>query len=409
MIKKIKYWLAMVALLLPLAPLTAFAAYNDVTTDGTANIVLPSNSLSYKILSTSKAVYYKVNADGGSVDLSMDNGSLVELTSADKSSFTISNYGTCSISTSCGGESYAYVSCTGAQVVTVTMGAANTCSGGSTGGSTSGGSGGGGGGGATTPVAVAVTTPAPAPQPVVVVEEKPESGITFSGTPSAGLQPGDKMSFGYVYTHAGATMDVKIVRQILNSKGKTIRTSVLVVRKLAEGKVFSGQPVETILRGWAPGEYTMRVQVFNNRNLKTKLAENSFTFTVEKLKQKTFVKGDVTDSSSVLAFDPAGIEKIKTGVKLPTSFRLPYTYTNTTDKSQVIRMVRELVDGSGKVRTSSAGRWTMKPGEKDKSNPLQTISSSLSAGEYQVRIRALDFKTKEVLAENGVHFSVELR
>src|SRR3989338_4644910 len=113
MIKKIKYWLAAVALLFPLAtPLAALAAYNDVTTDGTANIVLPGNSLSYNILSTSKAVYYEVNADGASVDLSMDNGSLVEITSDDKSSFTITSYGTCSISTSCGGQSYAYVSCT---------------------------------------------------------------------------------------------------------------------------------------------------------------------------------------------------------------------------------------------------------------------------------------------------------
>ena len=153
----------------------------------------------------------------------------------------------------------------------------------------------------------------------------------------------------------------------------------------------------------------MRVQAFNVRSSKTALTGNSFTFTVEKLKQKTFIKGEISDSSSVLSLDVAGADKIKTGVSLPTSFRLPYSYTNTTEKKQTVRMLRELVDGTGKVRSSSAGRWVMTPGEKEKSNPLQTIPNSLSAGEYQVRIRALDFKTKEILAENSLRFSIELR
>lgn len=178
--KKFKYWLAVAVTLIQMSPVVTFAAYDDVTTDGTADIVLPGNSLTYNIVSNSKTVYYKINGDS-SIEVSMDNGSLVQVTSNDKSSFAVTNAGSCSVETICAGQSYAYITCTSAQIVTLTMGAINSCTGSSSGGGTNGGgssggssSGGGGGGGGSSAPAVAVVAPVVVAAPVAVtkVEEK---------------------------------------------------------------------------------------------------------------------------------------------------------------------------------------------------------------------------------------------
>ena len=51
----------------------------------------------------------------------------------------------------------------------------------------------------------------------------------------------------------------------------------------------------------------------------------------------------------------------------------------------------------------------MKVGEKDTMNINQPVASNLNVGSYTLRLRALDWKTKEVLAENGLNFMVEMR
>lgn len=71
-------------------------------------------------------------------------------------------------------------------------------------------------------------------------------------------------------------------------------------------------------------------------------------------------------------------------------------------------MVRELVNSAGKVISTAKGKWVMAVGEKDSANFTQSIGK-LAAGDYTIRIRAYDFKSNELLAENSVGFTVELK
>ena len=81
MMKKIHYLALIAVLLLPFAPV-ARAAYNDVTTDGTANVVLPSDGRTYKIETNTVVEEFTVNSDN--VKFTMPSGSVAQIVSADK-------------------------------------------------------------------------------------------------------------------------------------------------------------------------------------------------------------------------------------------------------------------------------------------------------------------------------------
>jgi hypothetical protein len=51
----------------------------------------------------------------------------------------------------------------------------------------------------------------------------------------------------------------------------------------------------------------------------------------------------------------------------------------------------------------------MESGEEDEQTFTQPIVPNFSVGAYKIRIRAYNFKTQELLAENSVGFSVELK
>ena len=75
----------------------------------------------------------------------------------------------------------------------------------------------------------------------------------------------------------------------------------------------------------------------------------------------------------------------------------------------MIKMTRQLLDADGKVMQARSGRWTMTPGEKDSLSVRQPVAANLSAGSYSISIVAYDWKTKELLAENSLDFSIELK
>lgn len=202
-------------------------------------------------------------------------------------------------------------------------------------------------------------------------------------------------------------MTVKAISQIINSAGKVVKT--ITLNKTLKSNVVLKNTVNESLTKLPPGNYTVAFKVLDAKNKNKVVEENSVAVTVEKLKKKVFVLGSVESADSNLAFDVTVLGKIKTTATLPVKVSAKYSYTNTGAKKQTVRMVRELVDGNGKVVSTKTGKWTMSVKEKFSQTFTETLPSSLSAGEYSFRLSAYDWTSKALLAQNSLGFKVELR
>ena len=162
------------------APLTALAISETVTIDsGAPQITVPNLGLSYTIESPTRGlVSFQVN--DGSILFTINRGAVIQLTSSDKSSFAVSGSSCAGPTVTCtNSQSQITVGCGDPNVsdgssLTITPGAANTCStgGGGSQASSGGGSGGGPGPGAA-PRSAPATTPTAAPSPVVQPSSTP--------------------------------------------------------------------------------------------------------------------------------------------------------------------------------------------------------------------------------------------
>ncbi len=151
-----------------LLPLTAYAAFNDVTmSDGSSQISLTDLGLNYLIEASTRVESFNVGT--GNVSFTVSANSIISLKSVDKSGFTVTGNGCDSATITCDSDASRLLILCGGTVsnhtLTVTPGAANTCS---PGGSSGGGSGGGGGGGGfpatpATPATPAVPNPGQGP------------------------------------------------------------------------------------------------------------------------------------------------------------------------------------------------------------------------------------------------------
>lgn len=412
-------------------------ATNDVTRTEGASIVLPSDSSSYSIDSGTTVQSFTVN--NSNIDFVVEGSSVITLTSGDKKDFNVSNNSQCSVTMTCGASvSNIFLTCpsnTAQQTITITP--SGTCSAPS--------SGGGGGGAVYIPPSTPVVTPtvtatstvivpsapvtAPAtpliieaplsvtpsvpllvyPQPAPAVEfSNPDSAIQIKGLASSVFQQGASLKFTFQFKNESAQkIPVKITRKLLNSKGKVIKSSTLSTTLKAD-QLLKKTVAETISKTLPPGEYTEIIKIINSKT-KELLAENSFKIIVEKLKKKTFVFAEEIPYSTSIAFDEVVWNKIKSNVVLPANFKFKYGYTNNTEQKQTVKMVRELIGPNEKVVSKKSGRWVMKPGETDSQTPTQAVAGNLAIGSYIVRIRAYDWKTSELLAENQFGFAVELK
>lgn len=404
------------ALLVALVPGMTLAAFDTVTHTSGAQIYLTGTGKNYTVNESTRVAEYTVNAS--TIDFSVSSGSIISLTSSDKSNFSYSATTCGDVSITCGANSsILFIQCgPTASAHTITITPSGTCSDTGVSSPPSGGSPGGGGSSYVAPVIVPVQTPAPVvvpiSQPVMptatgIVLSAPDSAIQIYGITKYSYQPNETLKFSYKYKNEGAkTVTVKITRQLLDSNNKAVKT-MTVAKSLKSGATFTGNVQETLGKTLKPGLYMERVRVLNAKN--QVLDENSFAINVEKLKSRIFEIGEVASSYSDLAFDGAVLSKVKTGIKLPTSIKLKYSYTNSTDKKHTVRMVRQLIDGSGKVVQTNTGKWVMSVGEKYSQSFTQPLASNLSAGDYTLKIAAYDWTTKELLAENSVGFTIELK
>jgi hypothetical protein len=267
----------------------------------------------------------------------------------------------------------------------------------------------------TTPVATTtITTPVvPHPEttqvvvtPVAVVTiTNPDSTINIKPPTAYSYQPGAALKFSYQYTNeSDKKVTVKITRQLLDSKGKVMKTTT-ATRVLKAGQIFNGEVNEAVLKTLKPGEYAVKIKIVQGKTTE----ENSFKINVEKLKQKYFILGAEQPVAKDIVFDVTTLTKNKSNTLLPINLKAKYSYTNTMGVKHIVKMVRELVGPDGKVLETRTGRWVMKAQETDKTNFTQALAKYLDAGTYMIRIRAYDWTSKEMLAENSIGFVVELK
>ncbi|TAN32622.1 hypothetical protein EPN28_03815 [Patescibacteria group bacterium] len=247
-----------------------------------------------------------------------------------------------------------------------------------------------------------------APTAPVVAVAYPDSLVEITNILKGSFQPSETLKFAYKFTNESAkTLKIKIVRQLLNSKGKVISTAS-TVKTIKAGQAFNAGVKQALNKKWPAGVYTMRVRVYNAATNKL-LEQNSFQITIEKLKKKVFKLGAALSADSDVQFDQASLAKVKSGGGLPVIIKAKYSYTNNTGAKHVVKMVRELVNGSGKVVSTSKGKWTMAVDEKSSQSFTQPVAANLAAGSYAMRVKAYDWTSNELLAENSLGFEVALK
>lgn len=258
----------------------------------------------------------------------------------------------------------------------------------------------------TVQIAPILTSVATATIPIISVSN-PNSKIVIVPPTTISYQPGALIKFDYKYSNDTAKkVTVKVMRQLLDSKGKVVKSSV-VLKTLKAKASFTNGVKENLVKNLKPGEYTVKVMILGAKN--KVLEQNSFKIEVEKLKKKYFSLSANAPGINNISFDQSILDKVKSNVVLPAQLKLRYSYVNDSDQKQKIRMVRELVGPNGKVLQVKTGNWNMKPGEEDSQNFTQPITPNLLEGDYNVRIRAYDFTSKELLAENSLGFKIELK
>lgn len=377
---------------------TSYTVYRSIDNVAFSSIATPStNSYSSTGLTASTLYYYKITASNGSGESS----------SSDTASATTQ--------VAVGGGGGSGSSSSPAPVASTTTTATSTVK------------------ATTSTTVVATTTPAvTAPATTTTVKTTPATPASVAVSPISGgsanpsskiiitlpvalsYNPGSLFKFNYQYKNEGAKkVSLKVVRQLLNSQGKVVKTSSL--NKTFKAKeVFKSNVKENLLKNLKPGEYTVKIMIVGAKN--KVLDQNSFKIQVEaksagkkadSSKKKYFVLGAVASEESNILFNAESLAKIASNVILPRTVKITYSFTNNSDQNQKVRMVRELVGPNGKVIESKTGNWSMEGGEEGSQSFAQPVVPKFADGAYKIRIRAYEFKTKELLAENSVGFSVE--
>ncbi len=257
--------------------------------------------------------------------------------------------------------------------------------------------------------ALAVTSVSTTPTTVTTVNTTPivqsvTSAVVISKINTTTFNPGASLKFTYAYKNTTSkTVNVKFVRQLVDSKGKVVKSST-ISKSLKKGATYTNKVSEALPGNLKSGTYTVKVKVLDNKS--KVVDQNSFDIAVVK---KYFILGADLPVANEFTFDTKMLNAVKSNVALPTSLKLKYTYKNSTGKTQSIRMVRELVNDAGKVLVTKNGKWSLKAGQKDSTTFTQALDNKLTAGNYQIRLRAYDATSKALLAENSVGFTVEAR
>ncbi|MFA6548016.1 MAG: S-layer protein domain-containing protein [Candidatus Magasanikbacteria bacterium] len=254
-----------------------------------------------------------------------------------------------------------------------------------------------------TPIETTQNPPTPTISPVELNIAHPESNVFFGGVATNSYLSGETMKFYYKYQNTTENpIKIKIVRQLVNSKGKAV-TSAQAFKTLKAGDAVSNNVKQTFTASLPAGIYAVKVKVYDAKN--KIVDENSFPI---ELKKKYFILNEISDDTDI-AWDAKIWSQVKTNVRLPVNLKLRFSYTNNTDAKHIVKIVRELIDENDDVKATKTSKWVMKVGEKDQTTFTQWLGENLATGNYTIRIQAYDWTSKELLAENSAGFTVEAR
>ena len=230
-----------------------------------------------------------------------------------------------------------------------------------------------------------------------------ESKVVIAPPSVMSYQPGAVVKYSYQYKNESVKkVTLKFVRQMLDSKGKVV-FNTSANKTIKAGATFSSDIVQSLAKTIKPGEYTIRIQVIGVKN--KVLAENSFKIVTEKLKKKYLsMTSEVVDTKII--FDIKNLSRYKSGTVLPINLQLKYNYLNNTAATQKIKIVRKLVDGSGKELEVNTGKITVKAGKISTQTFIQKISDKMSEGSYAILIKMYDQKTGALLGESSLELVV---
>lgn len=132
-----------------------------------------------------------------------------------------------------------------------------------------------------------VSTPGNQPVALEVAVSNPTSAIEVKNVAAVSFQPGAVMKFDYQYQNGERALKIKVVRQLVNSKGKVVATAT-ANKKLKANELFSAKVKEAVSKKLPAGDYVERIKIYSTTS--KLLDQNSFSITIEKLKKKTLKK-----------------------------------------------------------------------------------------------------------------------
>jgi len=214
-------------------------------------------------------------------------------------------------------------------------------------------------------------------------------------------KPNSSVPYTYKFTNdTSKTVKVKVVRQVIDEKGKVI-ASVTGSASVAKGKTFTSKAVNFLNSKLVNGTYTIKVQVLDFKTGKL-IDQNSFDVTVKKPlppPPPPSISTNNPDSKVV-------ITGLKVDYKPGSAVKYTYSYKNETTKPLKVKIVRQVVDANGKVVSQADGTRTLSKGQKMSFNATSALSKKLAVGTYTVKVKLLDAKNV-VLDENGFDFVVK--
>lgn len=251
------------------------------------------------------------------------------------------------------------------------------------------------------PASVVDKTPAPvvaAPQSVVspFAVANADSKVVISPVKKLEYKPNSSVAYTYSFKNeTNKTLKVKVLRQVVDGSDKVV-AKVSGAATIAKGKTFKSNTSNLLSSKLPDGTYTIQVVIMDSKN--NILDKNSFDVTVKRPLPPPSITTNNPESKVV-------ITGLKVDYKPGNAVKYTYSYKNESGKPVKVNIVRQVVDGNGKVVAQVDGARTLSKDQSFKFNATSSLSKKLTAGAYTVKVKVLDSK-KVVLDENSFDFNV---